>query len=241
VADPTNGLGGLIPVWCDNAIVAEGEVAPARGVSVVIHEPSKDAVLRSPRDSRAWQLLIIRDLVSFVVVGLIAGLLFGVLGAAIVVIGLALIAGIIWLSVSYRKAIRRDLYADSAGDWMSRVAFYERPFDEAGLRGAKHFETQHGSYNNPPQVRLAVTAEGLLVGPSGHSGDPMKLPFAEIESVELIPGTKKWMIVVTPPIASRLGRVVLTTTDGRTARLSGILPEDLEAALVRQGATTTTI
>ena len=208
---------------------------PASGVSVVVRPPptSTDS---GPRNRNGWSFLAIRGLLPLVVIGILAGLVLGGIGAVLVVVGAALIVGVVWLSVRYRKAKSRELYTESSEDWMSRTAFYEGPFDETGLRGAEHFEKQNSTYNNPPQVRLIVSSEGLSFGPAGHSGDPLKVPFAELESVTLSPGTRQRMLVVTPPIAKRLGTVELTTTEGRVARFSGIPPQDLEAALVRQGA-----
>ena len=209
--------------WCENTIVAEGEVLPANGVSVVVRSPPTSTYPGS-RNRREWLFLVTRGLLPLVVIGLLAGLLLGGIGAVLVVIGVALIVGVLWLGVRYREAKSRELYTESSNDWMSRTAFYEGPFDETGLRGAGHFERQHSIDNNPPQVRLVVTPEGLSFGPAGHSGDPLKVPFTELESVTLSPGTRKRMLVVTPPIANRLGTVELTTTDGRVARFTGIPP-----------------
>jgi hypothetical protein len=81
-----------------------------------------------------------------------------------------------------------------------------------------------------------VTSDGIAFGSATSSGTPFKLPFAEVQSVELFPGDRNRMIFVTPRGARRLGSVVITTTDGRAARFSGIPAEGLQEALTRQGA-----
>ena len=64
----------------------------------------------------------------------------------------------------------------------------------------------------------------------------MTVPFGELEAVDLIEGTRPRMLVVTPPIADRVGQVVLRTTDGRIARFSGLAIKGVEEALRERGA-----
>jgi hypothetical protein len=183
---------------------------------------------------------VLRGLVPTVVVALVVGLLLGAgTGSIVVVLSMAVIAIMIWLSIRRRRAISRALYAQSMFDWMSRTGYYEGPFDRSGLPAAANFERQHSIYNNPPQVRLVVTSEGIAFGPAGHSGTPMKVPYAELESVELFPGARKQELVVTPATANQLGIVVLRTKGGRTARFSSIPSEGIRAALASVGATIT--
>jgi hypothetical protein len=130
----------------------------------------------------------------------------------------------------------RALYSSSPDDWMSRVAFYAGPFDRTGLPGAAGFEREHSASNNPPRVRLLTTDDGFVWGPSGHSATPLTVPFNQLESVELIEGTRPRMLVVTPPIADRVGQVVLRTIHGQIARVSGLPIKGVEAALRERGA-----
>ncbi len=215
--------------------MAEDRFLPASGVSVMMQAPPT-GIPTTSRFRKGSLFMITRALLPLIVVGLLAGLLLGGTGGILVVVGIVIVVGIFWLSVQHRKNISRRLYTESPDDWMSRTAFYEGPFDGAGLPGAAAFERQHSLSGNPPQIRLVVTSDGLEFGPAGHSGTPMTVPYTELQSVQLVPGTRRRMVVVTPPIAHRLGRVVLTTAKGRVARFSGIPVEGLRAALVRKGA-----
>ena len=150
--------------------------------------------------------------------------------------GFAIVAAVVAVAVLRQKSISRKLYSTGADDWMSRSAFYIGPFDHTGLVGAAAFERQHSTYNNPPQVRLLVTSDGVVFGPAAHSGTPMSIPFANLESVDLVEGTRPRMHVVTPAIADRVGQVTLRTTDGRLARFSGLPVDGVLKALSKQGA-----
>ncbi len=211
----------------------------ATGVAVRAHT-SVDTVPSTGRSPRRLVLAAVRALVPTVIVALLVVLMLGA-GAGSIVVLLALIgiAGVIWYSVQRQKSVSRGLYMHSPSDWMSRSCYYEGPFDQDGLPGAASFERQHGIYNNPPQIRLVVTSDGIVFGPAGHSGTPMSVPFAELQSVDLFPGSRRRMVVVTPATGNRLGVVVLTTTAGKVARFSGLPTEGLQAALVEQGAAVT--
>jgi hypothetical protein len=65
----------------------------------------------------------------------------------------------------------------------------------------------------------------------------MTVPFSDLELVELFEGTRPRMLVVTPPVADRVGQVVLRTIKGRIAKFSGLPIQGLEEALRDRGAT----
>jgi len=214
----------------------EGDPAgPASGVRVTVRGPQL-ASEPQPKNPKRALFPLIRGLLPIIIVALLAVLLLGGTGGILVFVGLVLVAALVWFAVERQKRISRSLYSESPSDWMSRIAMYEGPFDQTGLAGAASFERQHSMYNNPPQVRLVVTADGLEFGPAGHSGTPMKIPFTELESVVLVPGPRKRMLVVTPATSDRLGTVEVMTTAGRLARFSGIPSGGLQTALVREGA-----
>jgi hypothetical protein len=84
---------------------------------------------------------------------------------------------------------------------------------------------------------LVATSHGLTFGPAGHSGPPMTVLFSEMQGVDLIEGTHPRKLVTTPPVAAQRGQVVVTTTEGRMAKFSGIPIEGIQAALEVRGAT----
>jgi hypothetical protein len=81
-----------------------------------------------------------------------------------------------------------------------------------------------------------VTDDGFVFGPGGHAATPMTVLFRDLESVDLIEGTRPRMLVVTPPIADRVGQVVLKTIQGRIARFAGLPIQAVEEALRVRGA-----
>jgi hypothetical protein len=200
-----------------------------------VHEaPGPD---HSTRIAQGKRLSIYHGFVPLIVVALVVVLFLGGTGGILVLAGIVIIAAVFTSQVQYRKSVSRRLYSSDPDDWMSRVSFYTGPFDPTGLPGAASFERQHSIYNNPPQVRLLVTNNGIVFGPSGHSGTPLSVPFNELESVDLIEGRRPRMIIVTPPIADRVGQVVLRTAQGNIARFSGLPIDGVRAALADRGAT----
>ena len=85
-----------------------------------------------------------------------------------------------------------------------------------------------------------MTKDGLVFGPAGHSGSPLTVPFTDLESVDLIEGSRPRLLVVTLPIADQVGQVVLTTTEGKVARFTGLPIRGIQDALEEDGATIVT-
>jgi hypothetical protein len=181
-------------------------------------------------------LAVLVGLAPLVLVAVVLIVFMGGFGAVLFVVAMVFVSVIVVLRVQRQKAISRRLYGSDPEDWMSRTIFYVGPFDQSGLEGAVQFERLHSRYNNPPQVRFLVTSDGVRFGPAGHSGNPMVIPFDDLDSVDLLEGTRPRMLVITPPIADRVGQVVLRTTSGRLARLSGLSIEGVRAALAQKGA-----
>jgi hypothetical protein len=119
---------------------------------------------------------------------------------------------------------------------MSRTASYSGPFDETGLVEAASFQRQHSRNSKFPAVRLLVTDTGLVFGPAGHRGAPLTVPFNDLNSVRLIIGTRPRTLIVTPPIADRVGQVELETNERRIARFSGLPINGIQEALQERGA-----
>jgi hypothetical protein len=124
---------------------------------------------------------------------------------------------------------------------MSRVGFFDGPFDVAGLPEAASFQRKYGVYTlwgNSFPVRILTNSDGIVFGPAGSAGigTPVTVPFSELESVELVKGSRQRTVVVTPGTANQVGQVVITTVQGRVARFSGVRIKGLQAALEHKGA-----
>jgi hypothetical protein len=182
------------------------------------------------------RLAIVIGLTPAVLVLAVLILFLGGTGGILFLVAVVFVGAIVIFAVQRQKSLSRRLYADDPQDWMSRSIFYAGPFDQTGLEGATHFERINSRYNNPPQVRLLVTNNGFRFGPAGRSGTPMSIPFRDLESVDLIEGIRPRTLVVTPPIADRVGQVVLRTTEGRLARFLGVPVQGVLAALMQRGA-----
>jgi hypothetical protein len=149
--------------------------------------------------------MIMIGLAPLIIVGLVVSLTLG--EPLLFVGGLVVAAAIVGFGVQHQKSVSRRRYSSEPDDWMSRTSFYVGPFDHSGLPGAVAFERLHSRYNNPPQVRLLVTDHGIVFGPSGHSGTPLSVSFSDLVTIDLIEGTRPRMLVITPPMRTRWGRL----------------------------------
>jgi hypothetical protein len=179
--------------------------------------------------------LILLSLAPLIIAGLVVSLLLK--KPFLFLIAIAIIAVTPVVAVQYQKSVSRRLYSTGPDDWMSRTGFYVGPFDGTGLSGAASFERQHGRNGHPPQVRLVLTNDGLSFGPAGHSGSTVLVPFSGINVVDLIEGIHPRKVLITPPVATQRGQVVVTTTEGQIAKFSGIPIKGMQTALEDRGAT----
>jgi len=155
----------------------------------------------------------------------------------LLLVPIAVLLAIILVATQRQKSVSRRLYSSSTEDWMSRTCFYVGPFDGSGLPGAASFERQHSRNGHPPQVRLVLSNNALAFGPAGHSGSSLDIPFSSIHLVDLYEGSHPHKLLITPPVAAQRGQVVVTTTQGHTAKVSGIPIEGIQTALRDRGAT----
>ena len=207
---------------------------PAGGLTVRVH-PQRSGEPRVPRFPRGGWFLILLSLAPLIIAGLVLIVLLN--EPFLFVIALAIVAVFTVVAVQYQKSVSRRRFSSNPEDWMSRTGFYVGPFDSAGLPGAAIFERQHGRHGHPPQVRLVMTNDGLSFGPAGHSGSPVLVAFSGMQVVDLIAGIHPRKVLITPPVATQRGQVVVTTTQGHIARFSGIPVAGIQAALEERGAT----
>lgn len=139
------------------------------------------------------------------------------------------------------RRLRRK-YRVPGPQWFSPLAYYQGPFSEtAGLHGSSDFFQRVSINDQPPNVYLTATQTGLGVVPvqlrwARGRQDVLLIPYAEIERIELRPATRARLIWATPTTSSRLGQVIVTTKDERTARLTGTTVGQLSQFLVALGA-----
>jgi hypothetical protein len=179
--------------------------------------------------------MVLLGVAPLVIVGLV--IIFVLREPILFVVAIVFVIGLVVFAVLRQKSLSRQLYGSGSGDWMSRTGFYVGPFDGSGLPDAATFERLHGRAGHPPQVRLVVTGDALSFGPAAHTGSPEILPFTSLRTVDLIEGTNPRKLLITPPVAAQRGQVVLTTSDGRVARFTGIPVEGVRVALEARGAT----
>lgn len=207
---------------------------PASGLTVRVHSAVANGsrVSRFPKGSG---LLILLSLAPLVIAGLVVSLLLK--EPLLFLAGMAIVVTILVVTAQHQKSVSRRLYCSTSADWMSPIGFYVGPFDGVGLSGAATFESRNGRAGNPPQVRLVATNHGLSFGPAGHSGSAMTMLFSEIMDIDLTKGTNPRKHGITPLVAAQRGQIVVTTTQGTSARFSGIPIEGVQAALEVRGAT----
>jgi hypothetical protein len=210
---------------------------PAKGVTLTVVNAPEGAGT-SPLTRKKIGFLFVRSLVSLFVLALVALL---VLDDTLVLVGIVLLVAIFWGSMQFQKSRIRQNYGATLDDWMSRVGFFEGPFDGAGLPEATSFKRKYGVYTlwgNTFPVRILMNSDGIVFGSAGAAGIsmPVTVPFSELRSVELVRGTRQRTLVVTPGTAQQVGQVLITTVHGRVARFSGVRIKGLQAALDHRGA-----
>jgi hypothetical protein len=235
VADEPLRVPRVTPVSASAA--QERPPPPANSVTVTVRAPIAKATSVSRHRNRL-NFVLIRAFVVLIVGALAAGLVLGAGGAAVViVIGIVIIAGVLWAAV---RSQANGTIGSYHPVWMSRTVFYEGPFGDKGIPGSADFEKYHSVYGltkMPPRVRLGITSKGIEIEPADNTGTSLNLSFSDLQSVELDPGPGPKKLLVTPATADQLGSAVLTTATGRIARFSGIPSEGLKSALIQQGAT----
>jgi hypothetical protein len=143
------------------------------------------------------------------------------------------------------RARRQRQHRAIGRQWFSPLGYYLGPFrGPDALSGADEFFHRTNLYRKPPQIYLTATESGVGIIPTSTwmmrraRGAPRVLwiTYDALEAVELSPATLPRMSVVTPRTSSKLGQVVLVTTDSRTATLSGTTVDGLSAFLQSLGA-----
>jgi hypothetical protein len=130
--------------------------------------------------------------------------------------------------------------------WFSPPAYFQGPFDDnAGLLGSNAYFQRVSINNKPPSAYLTATEAGLgIIPPQGWQmrkvrgrQDVLWVLYSDIERIELRPATRPRMSFMSPSTSSKLGEVIVTTKDKRTARLTGTTVTGLSEFLVSLGAT----
>jgi hypothetical protein len=114
---------------------------------------------------------LVRRVAPPLIVSVVVILFFGGKGAIFVLVGIAMIVGVIAVGVQHRRSVCFRLYSSDPNDWMSRAAIFVGPFDNSGVPDAAAFARRHTASGDYPEIRLLVTKNGLAFGP-GIQGLP---------------------------------------------------------------------
>ena len=74
----------------------------------------------------------------------------------------------------------------------------------------------------PLQIYLTAAKTGIGIIPAKGKGRSLWLRYEEVVSIELRPGSRGRIVMMTPSTASRIGEVSIVTKQHRRAELSGI-------------------
>jgi hypothetical protein len=152
---------------------------------------------------------------------------------------LVAVAGSVWLitvlaSRSLDKRLR-DLDPGGA-TWRSDGCLFVGPFDERGLAGVQTFGRRQSRERGIVVAHLVITHGGIrLVTDRARSGE-LSCAFSSLLRVELFRGTSNRRRPRMPSRSWKVGRVVLTMRDGRTATVSGTPTEPIAHLLDTLGA-----
>jgi hypothetical protein len=128
--------------------------------------------------------------------------------------------------------------------WFSPLAYFQGPYDEAGLKDSGEFFRLTSLNNKPPQVYLTATETGLGIVPIQNrmmrkgrgTQSILWTTYPEIDRIELKPASRSRLSVMTPSTSSELGEVIVTTKTGQVARLTGTSVTEFSEFLQSLGA-----
>ena len=132
---------------------------------------------------------------------------------------------------------RRRQHAIPRHQWVSPLAYYLGPFDDHdGLDLSQMFFDRSRYVGKPPQIYLTAAETGIGIIPAKGKGRSLRLRYEEVVPIELRPGSRGRMVMMTPSTASRIGEVSIVTKQHRRAELSGIPNRGLYELLTDLGA-----
>ena len=118
---------------------------------------------------------------------------------------------------------RRRQHAIPGHQWVSPLAYYLGPFDDHdGLEMSQICFGRSSYEGKPPQIYLTAAQTGIGIIPAKGKGRSLWLRYEEVDSIELRPGSRGRIVMMTPSTASRIGEVSIVTKQHRRAELSGI-------------------
>jgi len=138
-----------------------------------------------------------------------------------------------------RKAVERRVQRlDPSGTAiLTPGGYFLGPFDNReGLADAHTFGGPQGLARGAAEAYLVITHLEIRVLSGAAKYGELSCPFSSLRSVELFRGIRKHRAIQIPGSAWKVGRVVLTTVDGRTATLAGIATEPISHLLASLGA-----
>jgi len=220
---------------------------PAAQIDVRYHafaEPPPDALSQRRQFLRSQGPTLMRCALGLCILLVLSSLISAGLLALVLLPAMAVVVAVTaarrWSAAGRARtsvADRLAWYDASGGAWMSKRGIFLGPFDErAGFTGSSEF--------GPPVSRKRGWVDGYLVltsasagilTPDGHR--PILIcPLEDLRCVELFAGTGRRTLVWPFWAAWKAGRVVLTSTDGHTATITGLPTKAIADLLVTLGA-----
>jgi hypothetical protein len=135
-----------------------------------------------------------------------------------------------------QRAIRQWLVPGRR--WFSPLVYYTGPFDDGnGLVGGWEFLDRYNiSFREALEVFVTATETGFGIIPPVRKAVPWWIAYDEISQVELVPGTRGRLAIVTPGRARKIGVTTLTTRENRKAVFAGTPVRGPSALLSELGA-----
>jgi hypothetical protein len=225
---------------------ADGRHRPAEGVVAVHHHitaPEPAVSYRYFTGNRAQRLVApFVGLVNVIYWGSRPGA--GGSGAVdALIMGVLLLVIGVWIAgrISQARAERQLAPEREAGQaWISGLGHFHGPFSErSGLAGSERFGTPAGREHGFVPTRLVLTRSGFEFQRSSRGGAPLQCSLQTLRRVDTfphVPGGPLARFALLSRSAWKRGRLVLTTTEGRTATFVGTEVEPLTNLLAALGA-----
>jgi hypothetical protein len=219
----------------------------ASKVAVVSHPPvanSRGRIYRAREKPTRTRLVLAWGSLVFLAGGLVANIVViatepnkdvpGLIGGAIVSL-VFIVLFFPWLVRHIRRKRLRQ-YSVTESEWMSRLGFFFGPFDDSrGLNGSSTFLASHSPYGRAPQTYLIAREHGLSIAAASKPWDELAVQSSDISQVDLFRGTRKRMVWMSSSRATDLGKVQISTIDGRRAVFAGTTIEPLRTFFEAMG------
>jgi hypothetical protein len=160
---------------------------------------------------------------------------------AVLLITFAVMAALFWLLLRRGRKLGTEagrILDPSGHGWTSPIGFFMGPFDDtAGVAGSASFGPAQNRRRGAVGSSLLINETGLTIfRPQKQEPEHLACPVDALRSIDLFKGSEKDVALKTPGRAAKIGRVVITTNDGRAATVTGIPTAPISALMTSMGA-----